>query len=234
MLGKLMKLVRISGLVALGFWGAIAAAQNPTDFTSIPLTSSNSPVHWLVGSESHLQPTSVGALFLDSAFAHGYRHGYDQGFHLADLDVHMGRSAQQIPKREFRQAAREFNNSFGSKSRFEQGYQVGLSAGYEDSFAGREYQASERAKLAASGLEDALPPSRRQYFDDGFAGGYASAHVQSVPSKGMTLDYLVQYCQETLLGSHPAEYCSGFSRGFIFGSSVQTGTESTAVGNSPH
>ncbi len=229
-----MMLPRISGLVALSFAAMIAAAQNSIDFTSIPLSSSSSSVHWLVGTENHLQPTSVGALFLDSAFAHGYRHGYDQGFHLADLDVHMGRSSQQMTKRQFRQASREFNKSFGSKNLFEQGYQVGLSAGYQDSFAGREYQASERAKLAASGLEDALPPSRRQYFDDGFAGGYASARVQSVPSKGMTLDYLVQYCQETLLASHPPEYCSGFSRGFVFGSSVQAGTESTALGNSPH
>ena len=234
MLGKLMKLVRISGLVALGFWAVIAAAQNPTDFTSIPLISSNSPVHWLVGSETHLQPTSMGALFLDSAFAHGYRHGYDQGFHLADLDVHMGRLAQQLTKRESRQASREFNSSFGNKSRFEQGYQAGLSAGYDDGFAGREYQASERAKLAASGLADALPPSRRQYFDEGFAGGYASARAQSVLSKAMSLDYLEQYCQEKLLDTHPPEYCSGFSRGFIFGSSIQTGTESTALDNSSH
>ena len=227
-------LVRISGLVALSFGAVFAAAQNPTDFTSIPLSSSNTRVHWLVGSELHLQPTSVGALFLDSAFAHGYRHGYDQGFHAADLDIHMGRLAQQTTKRDSRQATREFNNSFGNKTRFEQGYRAGLSAGYNDGFSGREYQASERAQLAASGLADALPPSRRQYFDEGFAGGYASAHVQSVSSKGMTLDYLEQYCQEKLLGSHPAEYCSGFSRGFIFGSSVQTGTESTALDNSSH
>ena len=223
-----MMLVRISGLVALTFWAISAAAQNSTDFTSIPLSSSTSHIHWLVGSERHLQPTSVGALFLDSAFAHGYRHGYDQGFHLADLDVHMGRSAQQITKHDFRQAGHEYNNSFGSKARFQRGYEAGLTAGYADGFAGREYQASERAKLASFGLADALPPSRREYFDEGFADGYASAHTETVPPTGMTLDYLEQYCQDKLLGSHPAEYCSGFSRGFIFGSSVQSGTENTA------
>lgn len=224
-----MMLTRIFELVALSLWAVIAGAQNSTDFTSVPLSSSSSQVHWLVGSERHLQPTSIGALFLDSAFAHGYRHGYDEGFHLADLDIHMGRAAQQMNKRELRQAGHEYSNSFGSKARFQQGYEAGLSAGYADGFAGREYQASERAKLAASGLADALPPSRREYFDEGFAGGYASAHVQSVPAKGMTIDYLEQYCQDKLLGSHPPEYCSGFSRGFIFGSSVQSGTESTAT-----
>jgi hypothetical protein len=49
----------------------------------------------------------------------------------------------------------------------------------------------------------------------------------------MTLDYIEQYCQEKLPGSHPAEYCTGFSRGFIFGSSVQSGTESAASARSP-
>lgn len=229
-----MMLARTFGLVVLSFCFALAAAQNSTDFTSIPLSSSGSQVHWLVGSEGHLQPTSIGALFMDSAFAHGFRHGYDQGFHDADLDIHMGRPAHPITKRDFRQAGREYNNSFGNKARFQQGYEAGLSAGYADAFPGGEYQASERARLAASGLSDALPPSRREYFDEGFAGGYASAHIQTVPSKGMTLDYVEQYCQEKLLGSHPAEYCSGFSRGFIFGSSVQTGTERSASARSSH
>jgi hypothetical protein len=232
MFDHVMLLLRIFGLLALGCWTVLATAQNSTDFTSIPLSSSSSHVHWLVGSERHLQPTSTGALFLDSAFAHGYRHGYDEGFHLADLDIHMGRAAQPMNKREFRQAGHEYNNSFGSKARFQQGYEAGLSVGYADGFAGRDYLASERTKLAASGLADALPPSRREYFDEGFAGGYASAHGESVPSKGMTLDYVEQYCHEKLLGSHPAEYCSGFSRGFIFGSSVQSGTESTASARS--
>src|SRR5689334_19449341 len=86
-----MRLMRTSALLALSLWALSVIAQNPTDFTSVPLSSSSSHVHWLVGSERHLQPTAVGALFLDSAFAHGYRHGYDQGFHLGDLDLHMGR-----------------------------------------------------------------------------------------------------------------------------------------------
>lgn len=232
MFDTLMMLARIFGLMALAFWATIAAAQNSTDFTSIPLSSSSSHVHWLVGSERHLQPTSTGALFLDSAFAHGYRHGYDEGFHLADLDIHMGRAAQPMTKHDFRQAGHEYNSSFGSKARFQQGYQAGLSAGYADGFAGLDYQATERTKLAASGLADALPPSRREYFDEGFAGGYASAHHESVPPKGMTLDYVEQYCHEKLPGSHPPEYCSGFSRGFIFSSSVQSGTESRASARS--
>ena len=229
-----MMLVRIFGLVVLSFWAALVAAQNSIDFSSIPLSSSSSHVHWLVGSERHLQPTSIGALFLDSAFAHGYRHGYDEGFHAADLDIHMGRPAHTMTKRDLRQAGHEYNNSFGSRARFQQGYEAGLSDGYGDGFAGNEYQVSERAKLAALGLSDALPPSRRQYFDEGFAGGYASAYVETVPSKGMTLEYLEQYCREKLLGSHPPEYCSGFSRGFIFGFSVQSGTDSTASTRSSH
>jgi len=224
--------LRISGLM-IAMCALAAAAQNPTEFASVPLAFSSSHPNWLFGNERHLQPTSVGALFLDSAFAHGYRHGYDQGFHAADIDIHMGRLAQAITKRDLRLSRREYNSSFGNRTHFEQGYQAGFFAGYDDAFAGRDYRASERAKFAASGLLDALPPSRRQYFDDGFASGYASAHVKSVASEGMTLDYVEQYCREKLLGSHPAEYCSGFSRGFIFGSSVDSATQSTASAGSP-
>lgn len=223
-----MRLLHISGLLALSFSIQTTVAQNPSDFSSIPLSSSSSHVHWLEGNERHLQPTSVGALLVDSAFAHGYRHGYDQGFHLGDLDVHMGRSAQPKAKLDLRKAAHEYHNSFGSKARFQQGYEAGISAGYDDAFSGQEYQVSERAKLAASGLSDALPPSRRPYFDDGFAGGYESAQGRSFSSNGMTLDYVQQYCQEKLFGTHPAEYCSGFSRGFIFGSSAQNEAASAA------
>jgi hypothetical protein len=224
-----MMLSRVSVLFVLGMGAVFVMAQNPTDFTSIPLSSSSSHSRWMVLNERHFQPTSVGALFLDSAFAHGYRHGYEQGFHLGDLDLHMGRAAQVMKKRDFRNAKREYSNSFGSKEAFQRGYEAGLPTGYDDAFRGREYRATERAKLAAAGLSDALPPSRRQYFDEGFAGGYASARLDSIPAKGMSLDYVEQYCQEKLLGSHPAEYCSGFGRGFVFAASAQSGTESTAT-----
>src|SRR5437868_3557115 len=110
-----------------------ACAQSSSQFSSLALSSNDSSSHWPIAAERHLQPTSTGALFSNSAFAHGYRHGYDEGFHVGDLDIHMGRSARLIMKAgEFRQPGREYNDAFGSKQLFHEGYQAGFHSGYSD------------------------------------------------------------------------------------------------------
>ena len=195
-------------------------AQSSTDFTSVPLSSGSLQSRWLVATDRHLQANPVGALLLNSAFAHGFRHGYDEGFRVGDLDVQMGRSPLLVLKpRQFRQAAHEYKSTFGNKQSFQQGYEAGFRGGYSDATAGLEYRASERARTASAGLTDALAPSRRPYFDEGFASGYRSARSSNAPKMILSPDYVQQYCERTLLGTHPVEYCSGFSRGYIFASS---------------
>jgi hypothetical protein len=187
-------------------------------FASLPLSSSASHTQWAAGNERHLQANASGALLMNSAFAHGYRHGYDEGFHTGDLDIHMGRPAQVNAKpSRLRRQDREFNSAFGSKQSFQQGYAAGFNGGYSDAMAGLDYRASERIHAAAAGMIDALPQSRREYFDQGFIAGYSSAHSTEAPSATMNSDYIEQYCR-TLPGNHPIEYCSGFGRGYIFGS----------------
>lgn len=195
-----------------------ALAQNSVGFTSIPLSSGSLQSRWLVASDRHLQANAVGALLLNSTFAHGYRHGYDQGFSSGDLDVHMGRTARQGRMlSEYRQWRHEYKSSFGNRQSFQEGYETGFKDGYADAMAGLEYRASQRSQIAAAGLSDALAPSRRQYFDEGFASGYRSAQSDKAPRLGMSFDYLQQYCERNLLGPHPPEYCSGFTRGYLFG-----------------
>src|SRR5207302_2433270 len=205
-------------LGALAVLALPACAQSSSQFSSLALSSNDSSSHWPIAAERHLQPTSTGALFSNSAFAHGYRHGYDEGFHVGDLDIHMGRSARLIMKAgEFRQAGREYNDAFGSKQLFHAGYQAGFHSGYSDALAGFEYRAGERTRAAAEGLSDVLPPSRRKHFDEGFAGGYMSAQTQHAPVAGVTYAYVEQYCDKTPSESHPLEYCSGCSRGYVLG-----------------
>jgi flagellar biosynthesis/type III secretory pathway protein FliH len=188
-------------------------------FASLPLPSSTSHAQWAAGNERHLQPNAGGALLMDSAFAHGYRHGYDEGFHTGDLDIQMGRPAQVNAKpSRLRRQDREFNSAFGNKQSFQQGYAAGFNSGYSDAMAGLDYRASERVRAAAAGLNDALPQSRRQYFDEGFVAGYASAHSAQAPVMTMSPEYVEQYCRQRLPGNHPIEYCSGFGRGYVFGS----------------
>src|SRR5947209_20149135 len=81
---------------------------------------------------------------------------------------------------------------------------------------GFEYRAGKRTREAAEGLT-VLPPRRRKFFDEGFAGGYKSAQTHDAPVVGVTSAYLEQYCHTTLSRSHPLEYCLGFSRGYAMG-----------------
>ena len=197
-----------------------AFAQQPADFTAIPLSSSSIQSRWLVATDRHVQANPSGALLLNSSFAHGFRHGYDQGFRVGDLDVQMGRSPRlTAPHGQFRQAGHEYKSAFGNKQSFQLGYEAGFRDGYSDAMSGLAYRASERARMAAAGLTDALAPSRRPYFDEGFTSGYRSALSSNAPKMTLSPDYVQQYCERTLLGLHPVEYCSGFSRGFVFASS---------------
>lgn len=205
-------------LFAVAALAVSACAQTSSQFTSLPLSSAATYSRAFSMNEQHLQATPSGALCANSAFAHGYRHGYDQGFHVGDLDVHMGREATIVIKaREYQQGGREYNNAFGSKQLFQEGYQAGFRGGYIDAITGLEYRVSDRTRIAASGMVDVLPPGRRIYFDQGFAGGYRSALAHNAPTENVNAEYVEQYCQKTASGSHPLEYCSGFSRGYMLG-----------------
>jgi hypothetical protein len=215
--GEWMSFCRNLRICAVIVTFAVSAfAQSSSQFSSLTLSPGVSSSRWPVAGERHLQDSSSGALLADSAFAHGYRHGYDEGFHMGDLDIHMGRSARfGAALKESRQAGRDYNNAFGSKELFGEGYQAGFHCGYSDALAGFEYRAGKRTREAAEGLT-ILPPSRREFFDEGFAGGYKSAQTHEAPV-GVTSAYLQQYCDKTLSRSHPLEYCSGFSRGYVLG-----------------
>ncbi|MBV9072842.1 MAG: hypothetical protein JOZ10_04345 [Acidobacteria bacterium] len=204
-------------LLMVGLAG-VACAQNASSFTSLDLnarrTTNNAPIIL----ERHLQPNEVGGLYGNSAFAHGYRHGYDEGFHFADLDIQMGREGSATIPKEYRDGARHFKNFFGSKKLFEQGFQTGFRRGYGDGISGGEYQIHRHVQSIAAGLSpDVLPASRRNYFDDGFASGYATAQKNAPSSRGLRVDYVEQYCRSTSNQPYALDYCSGFSRGYLLG-----------------
>jgi hypothetical protein len=197
-------------------WGL---AQSSTSFTSIPVPSSAVNFRASIGSERHLQPTPAGSLYADSAFAHGYRHGYEEGFHAADLDIHMGREpALNLSRSESKQAVHQYRSFFGSKQLFEQGFDAGFHSGYSDAMSGGEYHLNQRVHTAAAGLSsDVLPPTRRAHFDEGFAAGYASSQSPKAPGDGITTEYVEQYCRTTASGPYALDYCSGFARGYLLG-----------------
>ena len=217
----------LAGLVTCGF------GQNSTDFTSLSIPAGRVTTGSFNGTERHLRGTPTGLLYSNSGFAHGFLHGYERGFHAGDLDFQMGRTIRFPGKfKEYQQSARDYNPDFGSKKLFDDGYKAGFSRGYTDAISGLEFRVFDDAQSSAAGLNEILPSTRRQHFDEGFAGGFRSSQLKNAPVQAMSADYLQEYCRKTSSGPYALEYCSGFSRGYILGASSPRDLPKTAYSRS--
>ena len=203
----------------LGAMIASAPVFAQTSFTSLSIPSVSATSRPGMGSERHLQSTPEGWLYANSAFAHGFRHGYDEGFYAGDLDWQLGRQLRTfVSSKEYDRAVKEYRPEFGSKRSFELGCQAGFRTGYSDAMSGGEYSMRQRMEAASSGLNpDLLSPNRRAHFDEGVTNGFRSAQTPNAPAQGMTAEYVDQYCRKTASGPYALEYCSGFSRGYLLG-----------------
>ena len=95
-----------SALLAAAFLTAVtAAAQQATD--------------------PHFAVPRISAIVRQSVFAHGYLHGYEEGFHLADVDIQMGRKAREVSKIKRAKNLAGYRREFGPRSSFESGYRQG-------------------------------------------------------------------------------------------------------------
>lgn len=182
--------------------------------TSLPSTRTH------FQTERHLLDSPAGDLYYDSAFAHGYRHGYEEGFHVGDLDLQMGREPRGLSRiPEYKHDSAGFKSNFGGKELFRRGYREGFHSGYQDAVSGSEFRETEKAEVAAQGIKLLFGSGQRAAFDQGFSGGYESAAGQGSTSKLISADYLQQYCEKSQSPGHTyvAEYCSGYSRGYLLG-----------------
>jgi hypothetical protein len=151
--------------------------------------------------ERHTTSDPGSALYLRSAFAHGFIHGYEQGFHLADLDYHLGRTDRRLDDlHQYRNAA-GFHPSFGDKKIFQRGYHEGFLQGYDDSIHSRHFRVEIAGEVVADGLKHFAGSS--QELDAGFAAGFAAQ--RSNPQNALA-------CRDP----ESAAYCSGFTLGAEF------------------
>jgi len=168
--------------------------------------------------DAHLSQRPSSALFQRSVFAHGYIHGYEEGFHWGNLDFQTGRASSH-PK-ESRAAKSTYERTFGSRTRFKAGYHRGFLAGYSDGAHGREFRAIEAAKQAAQDLSDV--PGDAKQFDAGLSDGYdlGSVHGHNAFRDNDRFDAETDLCSvgdARERPSHPPQYCSGFVRGYSMG-----------------
>jgi hypothetical protein len=169
------------------------------------------------------------SLYRRSAFAHGYIHGYEEGFHCANLDWHMGRARRDvgrqlhIARNDVRHNA--YRPEFGDKKMFTEGYEQGYAEAYDDVFSGRPFSAVSEARAAATGLTGGSVPDRN--FDDGFVAGISAARDgQATVSRDVPTS--TQWCIENV---HTARgnYCEGYARGIIFATGPSPSATQTAT-----
>jgi hypothetical protein len=161
----------------------------------------------------HLSGNPASALCQQSAFAHGFMHGYESGFRRGDGDYQMGRGSQDarnLP--EFKDSTAGYHSQFGDKEQFRRGYREGFLSGYGDSTHDRSFRAISAAKIAAADLTPDV--THRRDFDAGFASGYDSLRPQPIAKNG----HSAREC--SLEGLDPAgsnsAYCDGFRHGRKF------------------
>lgn len=121
--------------------------------------------------DHHLVDDPARFLYSSSAFAHGQRHGYEDGFHQADEDLQMGRPPRDLRKPvSVKQSG--FEKSFGDRRRFERGYRAGYVRGYDDSAHDRPFAPLTDAMSLDLGRLLLLAPQDWPDFDRGFEAGY--------------------------------------------------------------
>lgn len=177
--------------------------------------------------ETHLNEAGSGAILSRSAFAHGYRHGYEEGYHVGNVDINMGRRPRS-EKSQFRGLKLKlgYSSSFGPKHSFEEGFEVGLKAGYTDGYAGRAFRAVDSLRAVAAAMAEVAPAEDPggAYFDQGVAFGYRDGFQQgnSATPGAASMDFRLVACTD----SHPdsekdstarGNYCEGYRRGFVLG-----------------
>ncbi len=170
--------------------------------------------------DPHFLAPRTSALAHKSVFIHGYLHGYEQGFHLADLDLQLNRGARDVSKNKQARDGFAFRSEFGDRHAFELGYSEGLRSGYADGIAGRTYRAlNELGGMddVAQGEADLRPDPA---FDQGFSEGYASGKHQGLQDSGQHTfsPAAAAPCPvSTPAGNVAQSFCFAYVRGYRVG-----------------
>jgi len=162
--------------------------------------------------DRHTISDPAQVLYMRSSWAHGYIHGYEQGFHTGDLEVQMGHEAR--PLDQFK-VYREISGYLGEDDHgaFRRGYREGFRVAYHDALSGGVFCAIAQIRRAAEGLEKQARLAKRE-FDQALAEGYESGWV-----RGVQRERLVSGVQRAVCLAHQwsPSYCDAFSRGFELG-----------------
>jgi hypothetical protein len=172
---------------------------------------------WAQSSQSdyHTTQDPNRQIYLDSAFAHGHRHGYEEGFHAGDEDYQF-RRAGSLPKSP---RVKGYRSSFGDRNSYNAGFENGFRAGYADSYSGRIFHPAESAALAPAALVVSQPAPMKDSahdFDRGVGEGYFAgfANKDNIADEPGALESAAWRCKQE---THGDTYCNGFGTGYVMG-----------------
>jgi len=181
----------------------------------------DSQVSFLLAEDTHLKESGSAALLARSAFAHGYRHGYEMGFHQGNIDANMARPPKSRPA-QFKGMPSGYESAFGARKSFEQGFALGIKAGYGDGYAGHAFRAVAELRRASKALDLQAPVQdpKNLNFDTGVVSGYHDGFDRAASGRSEPqIDLRSVSCAQPPATVKAAEefYCDGYRRGYLLG-----------------
>ena len=160
----------------------------------------------------HLTQDANRFFYYYSAFAHGHRHGYEEGYHAGDEDYHFRKPAEP---RQRMSKQRGYRPEFGNKASYARGYERGFIAGNADSYSGRAFRATQTLVLEAP--VDFAARSQTDWiteFDAGVAAGYRGGLSNAAGVVNAGAGSASWLCRQE---QHSASYCDGYGPGYMLG-----------------
>jgi hypothetical protein len=163
--------------------------------------------------DTHVTLDSARELYQSSSWAHGYVHGYEQGFHIGDLDVQLAKGARDPEKDE--SAKIRMRQVYGDLKNFSRVLKQGLLVGYADAYSGREFRAFRELRKLAQDFEPVTTSSNDQdgdrAIDEGYKKGLAAGLYDGRTGRKFTNRADVDPCKRD------TGYCAFHDRGVQLG-----------------
>jgi len=173
--------------------------------------------------DAHLREPGSSAVLSHSCFAHGYRHGYEEGVHIGSTDISLG-TKPRVKLKDMHGLKLGYSAQFGPRHLFQQGFQAGLEAGYRDGYSGRAFRAVDSLRSLAGSLQESPSTTapKDASFDEGFTSGYHEGLDLGISDHSSTaqVNFQVVGCSHPAAehdSSSPEIYCEGYRRGFALG-----------------
>jgi hypothetical protein len=144
---------------------------------ALALLAIASPSAWAdsAQTDSHFVSPNLRVICRDSAFVHGYLHGYEEGFHIADLRLYapgLSFNPPEVGKKD----VKAYRSEFGNKNFFRAGYRYGFQNGYADGISGRAFRALGRIRDSLG--QQSFPATAES--DRALALGYIAGRKQGL------------------------------------------------------